>query len=454
MQMELDTIRIHYKLYNSPKQHTEYIVFIHGLGLDLTIWEPIIPCLQDHFHILTYDLRGHGETSLDDTNINWDVLINDLHSLVSKLGISKFHLLGLGFGGNLAIKYLKQFPEKVSRLILTSVYMYFPEDTTNKEIAKRKHLVSHGNMIQLSKNLIHQICFNLTPKRELLLTKAYNKVDLKTYFHLLELLSKTVSVEELQEIDQEVLLLQGDRDPLFPVQQTNLYQTYLKNSVSYIVPNSSNIVSLDNPYFYGMIVGHFIEKGISSSFTTILEELLTKKILDSHPTPHRTLGIKIMNGFRVTYKGQEIEDKWNQRKAKNILAYLAYHNPCTREELINAFWGESDLVSAKNSLRVALNHLKNILSDHDLENFLHIERENISLIGDISLDLSDYIRSLRICLKEKDVKRKLALYEELVPQYKDRLFIDLYDDWLLEVQMEIDTLIHTISENVQQKRLS
>lgn len=454
MQMELDTTRIHYKFYNSPKRQAETIVFIHGLGLDLTMWDSIIPCLQEHFHILTFDIRGHGETSPDGANITWDMLVNDLNSLVSKLGIFKFHLVGLGFGGNLAIKYLDRYPEKVSKLILTSVYMYFPEDATKKELAKRKQLVTDGRMTELSKNMIHQICYNLTPKRELLLTKAYNKVDYETYFHLFELLSNTVSVEELRKIDCEVLLIQGDRDPLFPIQQTNLYQTYLKNSISYVVPNSSNIVPLDNPYTYGKVIGHFIEKGISSSFTAILEQLLTKNIHDFHPTPFRTLEIKIMNGFTIMYKGQEIEDKWNQRKAKNILAYLAYHNPSTRDELINAFWGESDLVSAKNSLRVSLNHLKKILRAHELDHFLQIDRENISLVGDISLDLSDYIRSLHICLRETDGKRKKALFEELVSQYKERMFIDLYDDWLLEVQMEMDTLIAAISENVRQKRLS
>ncbi|WP_010097282.1 alpha/beta hydrolase [Ornithinibacillus scapharcae] len=454
MQMELDTIRIHYKLYNSPKQNTETIVLIHGLGLDLTIWESIIPCLQDHFHILTFDIRGHGETSHGEMNITWDLLVNDFYSLVSNLNISKFHLVGLGFGGNLAIKFLAKYPKMVSKLILTSIYMYFPEDSTRKEIAKRKQLVTNGDMTELTKNLVHRICYNLTPKRELLLTRAFNKINPNTYFHLFELLSKTVSVEELEKIDCEVLLIQGDRDPLYPIQQTNIYQTYLKNSVSYVVPNSSNVVPVDNPYTYGMIVGHFIEKGISSSFISILEQVLTKNIHDFQPTPFRTLEIKIMNGFTVTYKGQEIEDKWNQRKAKNILAYLAYHNPSTRDELINAFWGESDLVSAKNNLRVSLNHLKKILSDHDLDDFLHIERENISLTGDISLDLSDYIRSLRICLKENDLKRKIALYEELIPKYKERMFIDLYDDWLLEVQLEIEGLIHTISESIRQKRLS
>lgn len=448
--MEVNDIQIHYQLYNSQKANSEYIIFFHGLGLDLTIWDAIIPYLKEHYNIITFDMRGHGKTKADTSNITWDVLITDLNEFITALNIPKFHAVGLGFGGNLALKYLERYPKKIEKIILTSVYMYFPKHIAERELQKRKQLVSNGKMSDFSTSMIHQICYNLTPKNELLLQKAYNRTDQETYFKLFEMLVKTVSIDELNNIDREVLLIQGEKDPLYPIQQTNLYQTYLNKSTSYsyAVPYSSNLVPLDSPYIFATLILNFLKQGASNSITAIIEQELLNTLDDLLSNSFNTLEINIINGFSVKFRGSDITDKWNQRKAKNLLAYLAYHKHSTREALINEFWGESDLDSAKNSLRVALNHLKSILQHHGLNCYLRIKRENISLVGDISFDLTNYMQLLYACETETDWNRKKSLYNELVIQYKERMFIDFYDDWLFRIQEEIDEQLDKIAQSI------
>ncbi|WP_047981843.1 alpha/beta hydrolase [Ornithinibacillus contaminans] len=444
MHLQLENIRIHYQLYNSPKNNADYVVLIHGLGLDLTIWEPIIPMLQESYHVVTFDIRGHGRTTGPTDQLSWDVLVDDVRALVTALSIPSFHIIGYGFGGNLAIQYIEQYPENVKKLILTSVYMYFPKMITKSEVDKRKTLLTNGKMSELAKNLIHQICYYITPDKEILLTKAYEKIDKDTYFRLFHMLAETVSLEDLSGIEKEVLLIQGEKDPLFPLQQTNLYQSFLKNAASYIMPNASNLVPLDNPTSFITLVINFIKEGISTSFTSVMAQEFTDTIDNLYTNSFTTLEINIIDGFRVKILGEVIEDKWNQRKAKNLLAYLAYHNPATREELIDEFWRENDLNSAKNNLRVALNHLKRILQNHNLDSHLQINREHICLVGDISFDLANYMDRLNMCEAETNLLRKKSLYEDLMKTYKDRIFIDLYDDWLSNIQQEIEVRLHHI----------
>jgi pimeloyl-ACP methyl ester carboxylesterase len=452
MRLKVKKIDINYHLYYSPKENTDYIVLIHGMGLDSTMWEPLIPCLQKYYHILTFDMRGHGTTKGQADPLTWDILLEDFHLLISELNLDKFHLIGLGFGGNLAVKFNEQYPEKVKKIILTSVYMYFPENITQKELQKRKKLVTDGDMSELSKNMIHQIVHNLTPEKELLLMKAYAKVEQRTYFNYFKLVADTVSLDDLRSIDKEVLLIQGDKDPLFPIQQTNLYQSYLKKSISYIVPNSSNLVPLDNSNSFTTLVGHFIKEGISGNFNSIMEQEFVNNIEELISDSFTTLEINIINGFSVKYKGVEVEGKWNQRKAKNLLAYLAYHNPSTREDLIEEFWKENDLSSAQNNLRVALNHLKRILRANNLESYLQIGREYISLDGNIYFDLANFIQPLQACSVEIDPIRKKELFDELILFYQKRMFLDMYDDWLLNIQHEIDEKIQLIADSIKDNR--
>lgn len=48
------------------------------------------------------------------------------------------------------------------------------------------------------------------------------------------------------------------------------------------------------------------------------------------------------------------------------------------------------------------------------------------------------------CVLEKDLERKKSIFIELMSQYKERMFIDFYDEWLFAIQDEIDQQLDKI----------
>ena len=44
------------------------IVLIHGVGLDLEMWEPQIAALTEHYSVLRYDMMGHGKSKAGAVN--------------------------------------------------------------------------------------------------------------------------------------------------------------------------------------------------------------------------------------------------------------------------------------------------------------------------------------------------------------------------------------------------
>ena len=38
------------------------LVLIHGVGLDMTMWQRALPLLEPRFTVIRYDLVGHGKT--------------------------------------------------------------------------------------------------------------------------------------------------------------------------------------------------------------------------------------------------------------------------------------------------------------------------------------------------------------------------------------------------------
>jgi len=52
-----DVLQFEYVITN---ENFETIVMLHGIGLDMTCWDLILPYIKDKYNDLRYDFRGHG----------------------------------------------------------------------------------------------------------------------------------------------------------------------------------------------------------------------------------------------------------------------------------------------------------------------------------------------------------------------------------------------------------
>ena len=77
------------------------IVFIHGVGLNQSIWKPQVDFFKD-YTTLTYDLLGHGTTPLKKSKVNFDDFSDQLLSLINELEFKKIHLIGFSLGALIA----------------------------------------------------------------------------------------------------------------------------------------------------------------------------------------------------------------------------------------------------------------------------------------------------------------------------------------------------------------
>lgn len=95
----------------------EPIVLIHGFGLDSRIWRKQVEELSKTNKVITYDLRGFGKSSLPNGKYSHT---EDLKELLKELNIKNPKLVGHSFGGEIAVEYALNHPNKVSSLVLIS----------------------------------------------------------------------------------------------------------------------------------------------------------------------------------------------------------------------------------------------------------------------------------------------------------------------------------------------
>ena len=105
------------ELENSPTT-----IFIHGVGLDNTMWYPQKKYFHNH-SVLFYDLLNHGQSSGGFKELNYEVYNDQLINLINVLGVEKVNIVGFSIGAIIAQHFTEKYFEKVNKLVLiASVY--------------------------------------------------------------------------------------------------------------------------------------------------------------------------------------------------------------------------------------------------------------------------------------------------------------------------------------------
>src|SRR5690606_19905932 len=122
-------IRLFYEFTKSENSEVkDTLIFINGAGLDLHSWDFIVPYFKRDYHLLRFDIRGHGLSESGEIPPTIDLLSEDLKSLISALSITQFHLIAQGFGGLIALQIGSEHMEGLHTLTLIGVPIHYPKN--------------------------------------------------------------------------------------------------------------------------------------------------------------------------------------------------------------------------------------------------------------------------------------------------------------------------------------
>lgn len=93
------------------------LVLIHGLGLDLRLWDALLPHLKTR--TLRLDLRGHGASDTPPPPYSLGTLIRDVERLMTHFAVKDAVVLGAGEGGLIAQGLAVKRLDLVRAMVLT-----------------------------------------------------------------------------------------------------------------------------------------------------------------------------------------------------------------------------------------------------------------------------------------------------------------------------------------------
>jgi pimeloyl-ACP methyl ester carboxylesterase len=111
----------------------EPVVFLHGLGMTATGWEPQLAALSDAFRCIAWDMPGYGDSPLPAGGLTFAVVADAVAALLDAAGVDAAHLVGLSLGGQIALHAALAHPRRVRSLALLDTSPAFGLDGTDPD---------------------------------------------------------------------------------------------------------------------------------------------------------------------------------------------------------------------------------------------------------------------------------------------------------------------------------
>ncbi|MCR2807755.1 alpha/beta hydrolase [Paenibacillus soyae] len=420
------------------------LVLIHGNGLNRDCWEPLVPHLVRSFNVLSMDLPGHGDY------VGWEGSLPDsleLGTLIQRFIMDRgmehgfdfgsIHLVGHGFGGNIALQVASLAPELVQSLVLISSVFHVPASIIDKyvDFLRSIFLDEYQGRERLTDYMLPLVTHN--ERHYPVLKNAYGIVNLHMMSHYYDVLSSTNWTGIAHQIDCPVLLISGEFDPVISPYLTIEGSRLMQNAVLHTAPGALNAVFMDAPAETADRIRRFVFRSPPSLTKPIMSELhseLRRHHKRVREEPNK-LQLSLIRTFSVKVNNREITDGWNKRFAKEILVYLALNEWTTRERLIETFWPDAEIGKARNSLRVSLNYMKTLFKESAGIEIIHAGREQIRLDCSVHCDVADMLSAVTELAKEDNlmkIEANVRSYVEVI--LEEQYLTDFYPNWFIEIK--------------------
>lgn len=253
------------KLYYEEAGQGEFIILLHGFGLDCRMWDQQFSFFSEQYRVIRYDLRGFGQSDAPKELYSHT---NDLERILDILDIKQAHLVGLSMGGSVAINFALQAPERVLSLTLASTGLdgYVPtrrdEDTAGrfKEIGRYVEIGDLKNARDKWLELPH-FRYVLDHKEAASIIKRITEDYSFWHFRNNNPIHRPTlpARKRLSELDSKTLILYGEHDLPDSREISRILNNELNDNQMQAIVGAGHMINMEEAEMFNDILADFLK---------------------------------------------------------------------------------------------------------------------------------------------------------------------------------------------------
>ena len=253
--------KVYYEVHGEGKP----ILLLNGIMMSTASWSYFKDSLSSTNKLILIDFLDQGQSDKIDDGYTQDIQVEVILSLLNRLDIDKINIVGISYGGEVALQFALKYGKRLDRLALfnttsrtspwlrdigrawnlskddplnyyltTIPVIYSPEFYTKNEawMNKRKE--------QLTKGVFSQKEFMDSMERLIISAEAYDVKD------------------RLKEIRNKTLVVGSENDYITPVKEQKILYEGIQDSEFILLPDTGHGSMYERPLLFAALILGFI----------------------------------------------------------------------------------------------------------------------------------------------------------------------------------------------------
>lgn len=261
MKIRANNIEMNYELSGEG----ECLILIHGFSDNLNMWYNQAHEFTKRCRVLTYDVRGFGQTEVAEAPYSMDLFADDLHELLEALEIKSGCVLGYSMGGRIGLEFTFKYPESVTGLIFANSGMGAPPDPEMEERRKMMAGVLQAGDNELISSIMATASFSPDfDKKDPTSFQRYKEIKLQNnpseYYKIMQVLVEALDVPlDLGRLECPALIIAGENDGLMDLSVAESMKRSIVDSDLKILP-TGHAAAIESPREFNKAVLDFMER--------------------------------------------------------------------------------------------------------------------------------------------------------------------------------------------------
>ena len=237
------------------------LVLVPGMAGGFELLGPLARILAKNYRVISYQLRGEDNCFALRQPFDMQDLVGDLAEFLDWLCLERPTVMGVSFGGVLALEFAARYPNRLDRLIVQGVGARFEQGLIQqvaRTVLNRFPLPADNPFVNQFFNLL----FGARHDNEALfefVTRQCWQTDQSMMAHRFRLVESFNMDRELRRIRIPTLVLAGDRDVLVSPRSLALLCEGLPRAEFVRLPNSGHLAFATRPELVAASVRKFLD---------------------------------------------------------------------------------------------------------------------------------------------------------------------------------------------------
>ncbi len=237
------------------------LILIHGFLGSSKMWEPQINFFKEHFRLITPDLPGFGKSNKAKPHNSIQSIANLLLDCLEEKKINKFYLLGHSMGGMIVQEMAKKDGDKISKLICYSTGPRGEMPGRFETVDQSRENLKKNGLEITAKNIAKTWFIKGEDAKYFdVCIDAGKQTSIETVDNALIAFKNWNGVDTLKNIKNETLIVWGDKDKSYNLDQVQTLNKNIPNSSLFIFEGCAHNVHLERPEEFNRTILNYLNK--------------------------------------------------------------------------------------------------------------------------------------------------------------------------------------------------